>query len=1277
MLPDEAPKNGNEERITPIQSAPSRRVGHIRATIRSSTHSHPMPKVPLMLYRYIIDMTALRPTIRRTPTILLGALGLLAVLGILLVWMTTREEALTFAKETTQLQRTTSAVSDELTMALNDRYGDLALLHRTLSSLHPRTHLDDYFQSFLRSYPMYEWVGLVTTQYDIVASSAPRRIPGDILKDLFGGDSPSTQPFAVIAPDPVHDRRDSLYIRTPVIESARGAGFALAVIPLATVEAFIRHSASFSMNQTASTTMTYALFHSQRPTPVLATHRLASHPFKELQVQISAHATGHGVIPGLVPDTDLVFTYDRILAQITGPTTWYLVMGKTRADLLAAHRQWLQLITLFTALVGVIFLFVLLHTYRCLHSSYQEAMSTAAALAASDADTALLINGSLDAVVTINDQGIVTQWNQQAERIFGWSAEEMIGHRLSERVIPERLRLSHESGLADLRRHRRTLNHHQRTEVIALHRDGHEFPVELTILPLQRTDGTFYTAFIRDLTEAKRSARHDAMHRQINQLLAESQNLERTGTEILRTICESLRWDVGFLWTEVPHCHQPTLHVAALWHHPAPELAAFAQQRQRTPLTLGRDLPWRHWIHKQAGAYTDLEQGPVPEELKQLARPAQLTHAFLFPLVMQNRVHAVLAFYRRDAGAELDDLERVLTLTGGPIAQFIDRVTKTEALELSEERFALAVQGSNDGLFDWNIVTDDLYFAPRFKALLEYEDDEFPDTFNALRDHLHPEDVTRTLEAIDRHLAERHPFDQELRLRMKSGEYRWFRMRGGAIWDTGGRPLRMAGAITDISLQRQKAEALRRARDAAEAASVAKTQFLAMMSHELRTPLNPVIALADLLTRTLQNKQDREHATLILSSAKALLVLINRVLDCAKLEHGDVTIQEAPLDLRGLLHDLVKLFHAQASNKGLELRLNIEPESPIMVQGDRERLHQILSNLIGNAIKFTQAGHVQVTLRRDVAPMTLAVDVEDTGIGIDPSHHATIFQPFTQVDPSTTRSYEGTGLGLAIAHQLTTLMRGTLSIKSAVGNGATFTMHLPLPLLSTAPAEPMITHGSVLERTGTPLTQDPILVVDDQLSNCLVTQTMLSTLGYRSETVTSGKTALERFRQQRYALVLMDIQMPDLDGLEVTRQFRMIEATARLPRTPVIALTAKTLTHDHDQCLQAGLDDYLAKPCTIDDYRRMLRQWLASPPEPSCDDPVAVLTQALAQRDFGALHRTSLRLQQEAASHQQQDLALLYASLATQALQQNETHVANLLKQLSSLVSATSVSSAS
>ncbi len=560
----------------------------------------------------------------------------------------------------------------------------------------------------------------------------------------------------------------------------------------------------------------------------------------------------------------------------------------------------------------------------------------------------------------------------------------------------------------------------------------------------------------------------------------------------------------------------------------------------------------------------------------------------------------------------------------------LDKAEIEARLREREQFLSLAILGSNDGIWDWRPNEHTVWLSPRWKEQLGYAEGELPDSPSTWSALVHREDRERVAQRFSDFLEDRvDTFETVQRFRHKLGHDVHILTRGIKMKDDEGRVTRVVGVHTDVTellnaqeeLRHQAASLAVLARDleeqrrTADAANTAKSQFLATMSHEIRTPMNGIIGMLSLMQDSNLNADQKRWASTALDSAETLLTIINDILDLSKLDAGKTETELLDFDVAGLIEGVTALLKVRANAKGITLRTDIAPDMPKWLRSDPTRLRQILFNLIGNAVKFTQRGEVIVHASAGMVhtdSCELRIDVADTGIGINREQMASLFEPFRQADSGMARRFGGTGLGLAIVKRLVRLLGGSVSVQTEVNEGSTFTVLLPCGIVASplertamAPRDP----GSAGQR------QAVILVAEDNDINRELVIQMLGRLGHYAVTAANGREALTAAQGRAFDLILMDIQMPEMDGLAAAAAIRALPGASG--GAPIVAVTANAMVGDRERYLAAGFDDYLAKPLRLDQLQDVIARWTDGRGDRTAAD-VEIPPPASQPRDSGA-----------------------------------------------------------
>jgi two-component system, sensor histidine kinase and response regulator len=723
--------------------------------------------------------------------------------------------------------------------------------------------------------------------------------------------------------------------------------------------------------------------------------------------------------------------------------------------------------------------------------------------------------------IALSEGGRVLEVNRSFVEMFGYGASEVVGMPAVDFVAPE----SREA----VTEHISTMSP-EPYEAVALRKDGTTFNVEIRGKSSEYQGRVVRLTAIRDITARKRAEKK----------LREAEHRYRALVEKVPAVV--YLQEIGGADT-------------AMYMSPRIEaLTGYSPEDCRNV-----ELRWL-MVHPE-----DRER--MQSEDESPARPGEVVTTEY--RVVHRDGHTV---WVRNESVVVEDEETGTRYWQGFMLDITEAKKAEEALRKSEERYRLVARATDETIWDSDILADEQTWNGAVETMFGYPPEQRTSTA-WWEDHIHPGDRERILASVDAVLeAGGEVWSEEYRFRHADGEYSSVVDRAYVVRDAEGMPTRMIGSMSDITGRKQYERELRRAREEAERANRAKSEFLANMSHEIRTPMNGILGMAELLLDTPLDEEQREFAETVRLSGQNLMMIINDILDFSKIEAGAMRLETIDLDLRSTVEDVTVLLGGRAQDKGLELASLVEHDVPEALRGDPGRLRQILTNLLGNAVKFTDQGEVIVRVElvaEDKKTATVRFEVSDTGIGISPEKQRRLFLAFTQADASTTRRYGGTGLGLAISKQLVTLMGGEMRVQSEPGGGSTFSFTVTL--------EKQPEYAGHARNVPVDLAGRRALVVDDNRANRTILEKQLSSWRVKTTAVEGGQEALEELRSagEPYDLAVLDMQMPVMDGIELARK---IKADPALSPIRLVLLTSMGRRGEDEVASQSGIEAYLTKP---------------------------------------------------------------------------------------------------
>jgi len=744
-------------------------------------------------------------------------------------------------------------------------------------------------------------------------------------------------------------------------------------------------------------------------------------------------------------------------------------------------------------------------------------------LKASEQHLRSIFDTALDAIITVDHSGRICSANRAVSRLFGWAPQELVGLHMRS-LMPPRYVDQVEALLADYLRTGRLSLPAGEQELACLTRDGEEKPVRISVGITHAGSRPLFVVFVADISErqAMEKALRDS-EQQYRSLISNIPGvsfrclLDRDWTMLF--ISDAVQSLTGYSTEDFisRRCSIAELYHPDDYQRVADEVVeAIEQGRNYTvEYRLFDREGEEHWIWESGSAVCD-DKG-VPRWID---------------------------------GVLLDQTES--KRRNAEYEGKVTAISKAMALiEFDLEGNILQINDNALALFDYE--REDV--IGRHHTMFCYPDQIASDSYRqGWAD-----------------LRAGHFRTGEYRRKGKDGREVWIQASYNPILDTDGKPFKVVKLATDLTPRRVMEQELRAARDRAEAAAAARSSFLANMSHEIRTPMNAIIGFTELLLETPLSSEQRRHLSTVQHSSRSLLGLLNDILDTAKLDRGAIELEQLDFSLRELCEQVIASQCLAAESKGLQLYLDYPPTLNEFFCGDPLRLQQVLTNLLGNAVKFTLQGEVCLKVSGEPGAMRLAV--KDTGIGIAADRLEKIFEPFAQADASMSRRFGGTGLGTTISRQLVELMGGRLRVESTEGQGSCFSVELPLCAGKRRASQ----QRAVMPQLG-PLN---ILAADDVPQNLELLQLTLEHFGHRVHCVGDGQGALQAFIKERFDLILMDVQMPGVDGLEASRRIRELEAAEAREPIPIIALTASVLDQDRQAALDSGMNGFASKPLDV------------------------------------------------------------------------------------------------
>ena len=738
--------------------------------------------------------------------------------------------------------------------------------------------------------------------------------------------------------------------------------------------------------------------------------------------------------------------------------------------------------------------------------------------------------------IFISDKGICLEQNLTAERMFGYTSEEAIGRLGTEWIIPEDRKTVINNIMA---------NNEEPYEVTALKKDGTTFPCEIQGRTITENGRTLRITALRDINVRKAAEKQLRESERHHRLIFEHSphgmiHFDKNGTII--------------------NCNKKFIE---LMGSKKEDLIGFNTVRQSN---LKMKAALRHALAGETSEYEDFYTSVTGNKTNYI-------RAVFNPVEKGKSPTEVIA--------SLEDIT--------------ERRKMETALATTEARFKIMAENTKDIIYRFSVLDKKFeYISPACLEITGFPPGNFYENSQFFFNLIHPNWLKfMKRQWMEMAYGKMDPL-VEYQIIDRYGQAKWLQQSNVPFYDDDGNTVTVEGIVRDVTELKEALKKVEEEREKAESASRTKSEFLANMSHEIRTPLNGIMGMLQLMDAENPVDRQEEYINAAIQASRRLNNVLSDILDIARVEAGKLSLIHEEFCPAEAINQVFELFEVSSSHSGVRLELRPASDLPRTLIGDAARLQQILTNLLGNALKFTHQGHVIVEAimlpYSRPGECSLLFSVEDTGIGIPEDKLHTLFESFSQVNEGYTRQYQGAGLGLSICKRLCELMRGNISVDSTPGEVTTFFVSIPFEIPETE--EPALEKEEAAPEMDSSLKNYRILVAEDEKVNRLYSRRYLRQLGFSVETVTNGQQALDKLFYEDFDLVLMDVQMPVMNGIETTKAIRMGEAGAHNKRIPIVAITAYAMHGDREQFIKKGMDDYIAKPVEEEELKKVILKTL-------------------------------------------------------------------------------------